>query len=121
MKNATSPCDEGRLRVLLDADERTAEFRIAAEHLESCGSCQSRLAELAAGQDEWAEAIRSLTLDEVDSQIEREQEERSWSAAGHRRPPSTWTDSMTSQLLAPPSHPEMRLACPLVPQRPSRA
>lgn len=107
MKHATSQCSDDRLHVLLDGEERNAEFRTAAAHLEACQNCQSRLAELAADHDEWAEARRLLTLDETDRTIESEQAQRSWDASGQLRPPRTWTESMTSQLLSPPSHPEM--------------
>ncbi len=83
------------------------DFRIATAHVESCATCQSRLAELAADNDEWSEAKSALTIDDSELHIEYEQEERSWSATGQRRPPNSWTASMTNQLLSPPSHPEM--------------
>lgn len=107
MTNSAPSCSDDQLEVLLHSDERAVEFRSAAEHLESCSSCQARLAELAADGNEWAEARLSLQVDEADVQIEREEEHRSWSTSGQRRPPKTWSDSMTSQLLSPPLHPEM--------------
>ena len=59
---------------------------------------------------EWVEAKNALALDHSDIPIELEQEERSWSTSGHRHPPKTWTDSMSSQLLSPPSHPDDHFA-----------
>ena len=47
MKNAASPCSEGQLHLLLHGGEHEDSYRCAAEHLETCTSCQSRLAELA--------------------------------------------------------------------------
>ena len=107
MKNTASPCGDERLRLLLYGDEEGTEFRDAVEHLQSCATCQSRFDELAASQAQWQEAKQSLTLDEADQSIDSEQANCSWSKSGHRRPPKTWTDSMSSQLLSPPSHPEM--------------
>jgi serine/threonine protein kinase len=107
MTNTASSCSDDRLQILLLRDEDDVDFRLAAEHVESCENCQSRLAELAAADEDWGEAKSALTLSDVDVSIELEQEERSWSTSGHRRPPKTWTVSMSSQLLSPPSHPEM--------------
>jgi len=107
MTDATSACNDDHLRVLLHDNEDSAEYKIAAEHLESCESCQLRLSELAADHDEWAEAKRSLAINAADEHIVREQGERSWYATGKRRPPTGWNDSMARQLLSPPSHPEM--------------
>lgn len=105
--NITTGCSDTRLRALLQSDEHDGEFRSAAEHVESCATCHARLEELAAGRDEWIEAKQLLAADPSESQIEREEEERSWSAFSHRRPSRAWTESMTQQVLAPPSHPEM--------------
>jgi serine/threonine protein kinase len=107
MKNTASPCSDETLRLLLYGEEDSAGFRDAVEHLQACETCQTRFDELAASRDEWQDAKQSLTFDEADELINSEQANRSWSASGHRRPPKTWTDSMSSQLLSPPSHPEM--------------
>jgi len=107
MINASSPCSDDRLRRLLDADDQDVESRIAAEHVESCATCQSRLAELAADRDEWAEAKRSLALDESDQRIEQEQAEWSWSTPRRLRASQEWTNWLATQMLSPPSHPEM--------------
>ncbi len=103
LNNATKLCDDDHLRVLLDGDETSDVFRSTAKHLETCASCQTRLLELAADGDEWSTAKESLSSDE----IELERAERSWSTLGHRRAPKTWTESMSTQLLDEPSHPEM--------------
>lgn len=107
MNHATSPCSDERLQTLLHGEEHDPEFRDAAGHLESCLRCQSRITELAADDDTWSEAVQFLVLDKTDSQIEQEQASRSWSSSSHRTASTAWSDSIASQLLSPPSHPEM--------------
>ncbi len=108
MNNGTVlPCSDGRLEILLYSGEESAEYRIAADHLESCRTCQTRLSELAANEGEWAKATRSLRMNEEDEQIERERAESAGSTACQEKPSVTWSDSMARQLLSPPSHPEM--------------
>src|ERR1700722_19276010 len=54
-------CDDVRLeRVLLDADEASAEFAETARHLESCSRCRERLAELSGADDLVKEACDTL-------------------------------------------------------------
>jgi hypothetical protein len=107
MKRSTSPCSDDQLRVLLHGTDQDEDYRNAAGHLECCSRCQSRLAELAGSGDEWSEVRQSLTGDEMDRQIESEQAGRAWNTSVYRGRTVTWTDSLSSQLLAPPSHPEM--------------
>ncbi len=107
MNNATLPCDDERLRLLLYGEEQSQEFRAAVEHLQACSSCQSRLDEIAADQDEWAGAKQLRARDDTDRLIDSEECDRTWSRSGQRLAPTTWTESMASQLLAPPAHPEM--------------
>ena len=82
MTGTASSCSDDRLQVLLDGNEQDADFRSAAEHLESCPRCQSRLPELAADHEDWDRAKRSLLMDKTDELIERERSERTWSVAG---------------------------------------
>jgi eukaryotic-like serine/threonine-protein kinase len=103
---SVTPCDEQRLRTLLNAEEDTADFRTAAEHVESCPRCQSRLSDLAASGDEWAEASRLLAEDEGDADLTAELPARPWKA-DHAAAATTWTETMARQLLSAPSHPEM--------------
>ncbi len=107
MKNATSLCSDESLRLLLYGDEQGSQFEAAQRHLDTCTDCQLRFDELAAGQEEWAEAKRLLAVGEAERLLTDEEADRSWSVAGHRHPPKEWSDSMASQLLSPPSHPEM--------------
>lgn len=43
-------CNDSRLKVLLSDDEGSAEFRSAANHVESCTRCQQRLLEMSGDQ-----------------------------------------------------------------------
>src|SRR5689334_11837150 len=103
----TTLCNDQRLQTILHADDGSAEFRVAAEHVESCANCQTRLTELAAGADEWREARRCLEICETDDQYSAEFIQRSGSRAQQRTRTLSWTDTLSRQLLAPPSHPEM--------------
>jgi serine/threonine protein kinase len=54
-------CDDVRLqKVLLNADEASAEFVETARHLESCPRCRQRLAELSGADDLVKEACETL-------------------------------------------------------------
>jgi serine/threonine protein kinase len=95
-------CGDERLRVLLEQNEDSAEFRAAAHHVEQCPGCQQRLEELAAEgavggklRSMLAQCGRSLSTDV---------------------PPPTFSDQEDSpfdrdnpdlEFLAPGSHPEM--------------
>ncbi len=100
-------CDDVDLRQLLAGDDSAA-----AQHVETCARCQSRLAEMAAGEADWQEARRLLATDDVDALLAAEARERPWSDAiqtsdMHGPRNTIWTETMARQLLAPPSHPEM--------------
>jgi serine/threonine protein kinase len=105
MNQTFSPCDDERLRVLLSDDGESDDSRAAAEHVEHCASCQSRLSQRAADDEAWSEASRLLTEDIESAQFIAEQRERPWHEGA--RGPAAWTESMARQLLSPPSHPEM--------------
>src|SRR5689334_19180813 len=107
MKSNELKCDDARLRQLLAADDAAA-----TAHVETCERCQSRLAEMAASNDDWQEARRLLTTNDVDALLAAEARERPWSEAVqtsdmHGSRNTVWTETMARQLLGPPSHPEM--------------
>jgi serine/threonine protein kinase len=104
---ASSNCNDVQLRQLLAGDDDRA-----AVHIEECPRCQARLAEMAASNDDWQEARRLLTTNDVDALLAAEARERPWSESiqtsdlhGPRN--TVWTETMARQLLGPPSHPEM--------------
>lgn len=57
-----SQCSDDQLRILLQSDsgEDSAEFRSVATHVDRCDTCQNRLGELAAEDEEWDEAHEML-------------------------------------------------------------
>lgn len=107
MKKFSESCSDEMLQTLLHENEDSSDFHIAAEHVEECPACQTRLTNLAAGDDEWKVAEQSLVANDFNTTIERECAERSWSDLDPSRPPASWNDAMSKQLLSPPSHPEM--------------
>jgi serine/threonine protein kinase len=113
MKTYLESCDDNRLRMLLNADEDSNEFAAAASHVDSCPHCQTRLTELVAETDEWAEARELLNLGEADAGFASESRDCIWSSAAGLSTTTnsptlpTWTEAMIRQVLAPPSHPEM--------------
>lgn len=84
MQNQRTQCDDGRLAILLNGDERSDEFQQAASHLESCEHCQQQLTRLAADRDTWRDVAESLRDEDVANPAE-----------------------IALDFLAPPSHPEM--------------
>ncbi len=117
MNRSKTSCSDDRLRSLLGDDEHSPAFRQAAQHVESCASCQTRLEHLAADAPLWREARTMLTRPasgsggRADEQAgeradnltgDSESDRRRWNGR-----PAVWTDSMAQQLLSPPSHPEM--------------
>lgn len=100
-------CNDSTLNALLDADEETGEYSadlsIAAQHVEICSHCQSRLSELAGDAAHWHEAQQWLSTGGV------ENPEYAESLAARKRcnRPAAWTDAMAKSLLSAASHPEM--------------
>lgn len=107
MRSHNRPCDEQRLQTLLTAEEDTAEYRAAAEHLETCASCRDRLSDLAGDPRAWDEARGMLVCDETDAEIKQEETARPWYRFLSGSQAHGWTESLVRQLLSPPSHPEM--------------
>jgi serine/threonine protein kinase len=105
MTSIAHSCNDDLLRILLDEDdEQSSEFRSAAEHVDSCPKCQTRLEQLAADCDDWNETRQQLRAVESDSAIDGEQPEHRWKSS---KSSNAWTESMAKLLLAPPRHPEM--------------
>jgi hypothetical protein len=109
MPNYSQSCNDAHLRQILAG---AGEDRAVAEHLETCPRCQSKLAELAGGADDWQDASRLLATDEADALLAAEARERPWregiqSGGTQGQKPTAWTEMMAKQLLGPPSHPEM--------------
>lgn len=105
-----SLCSDEQLRFLLqsDSDEGSAEFHSASTHVDHCGTCQTRLGELAAEEGEWDEAHEMLVaVNEIREQGDSQPRTGSWHASRWQRRPTAWTESMARQILSPPSHPEM--------------
>lgn len=106
--NPTLNCSDDILRLLLQEDEQSGDYRDAARHVDSCPHCQQRIGELAAEDDEWHEAHEMLLVGDesgsgnIDSVSGHERSRRRW-----QRRPTAWTETMARQLLSPPSHPEM--------------
>jgi serine/threonine protein kinase len=112
VKGTARNCDDQRLQALLDSSATGIEAEAAADHVETCPRCQSRLSELAAANDEWQEARRLLATDAEEAKLAAEARERPWSSGIESgdtpaAKPAAWTESMARQLLGPPSHPEM--------------
>ena len=109
MSEQSSNCSEDRLRSLLQSDDDFGDdSQLAAKHIAECPSCQSRLEQLAAEPDEWSEARESLLSgDDHDEGRRAAMSGRPWARRRWQHRTTAWTESMSRQLLSPPSHPEM--------------
>ncbi len=106
MNRAESACCDDRLRLLLQAEDDSHEYRLAMQHVDECARCQARLEQLAADRQVWQEAQAVLTAEGCDQRVAAGVESP-WRPSRWNRRPTAWTESMARQLLAPPSHPEM--------------
>ena len=106
MNRSYTVCDDDRLRLLLQAEEDSREYRLAMQHVDACARCQTRLEQLAADQHVWQEAQAVLTAEGCDQRVAADVESP-WRPSRWNRRPTAWTESMARQLLGPPSHPEM--------------
>jgi eukaryotic-like serine/threonine-protein kinase len=103
-------CDDVRLeRVLLNADEATAEFAETARHLESCPRCRERLTELSGAEGLVKEVCETLR-DGGEPTLERKEGPASIVVSvepllGEDTPIDCETVSL--DFLEPASHPEM--------------
>ena len=97
MSNSAT-CDDQRLLSILRDGLSSDEADQAAVHLESCDYCQERLQHLAASAEEWKHAAKVLSDPGSGPLAE---------SVATRVGVTSWSESMASQLLSPPSHPEM--------------
>ncbi len=106
MIRSDTACNDDRLRLLLQAEEDSREYRLAMQHVDTCARCQTRLEQLAADQQVWQEAQAVLTAEGGEERADPDVESP-WRPSRWNRRPTAWTELMARQLLAPPSHPEM--------------
>ncbi len=107
MNDAIDHCSDDRLRLLLESNGADADYQDVAAHLDTCESCQRRIETLAADDASWVQARNALDLDDTETCIEREQQDRDWYSQAGRNVSNSRAERLTQHLLAPPSHPEM--------------
>lgn len=100
-------CNDEQLSPLLYADEGSAEYENALQHVEQCERCRQRLEQLAATKEMWQQSQTALCSDEWDERLQESASETAWHRLQQPSPATAWTESMAKQLLQPPSHPEM--------------
>jgi serine/threonine protein kinase len=106
MNSRSGPCREIDLDVLLDGDETSEQFRVAARHVDACSECQERLTELSGDSGHWAVQREML------SPVEGDEPESGSLHRQHSAESALWRRSAVDaatvkELLAAPSHPEM--------------
>lgn len=107
MKQFAANCNDERLRMLLQSEDASDEYLTAADHVERCAACQSRLVDLAADQDQWSTVRDLLATTDAEREWAAEEQTRPWNARADEDPVDSWNESLARQLLNPPSHPEM--------------
>lgn len=102
-------CDDRQLLAILETDGGAVEHESLLDHVEICEHCQSRLQELAAGDDDWIRAGSVLSeTDDDDQRTDSEFDPTSLPRFARQAEGSPdWNEEMVRQLLEPPSHPEM--------------
>ena len=106
MRSSRQPeCDESRLAVLLEGDDRSDAYRRSAEHVESCAHCRERLTALAADGATWREVSDLLGGYENDVDVDEDRTE----SRDFERLADASSDSINARLdfLSAPTHPEM--------------
>ncbi|MEZ6126285.1 MAG: serine/threonine-protein kinase [Planctomycetaceae bacterium] len=108
--NTANICSDDLLKLLLSDHDDSQDWRRAMTHVDECPACQARLEQLAADDAVWRDAQDLLSSQQEDAN--RAADGAPDRNANHhrdrsRRWPTAWTDSMTRQMLSPPSHPEM--------------
>jgi serine/threonine protein kinase len=106
MNVRSGPCREIDLDVLLDGDETSEQFRVAARHVDVCAECQERLTALSGDTGHW------LAQREMLSPIEGDEPGSGLLCRRHAPESASWRRSAVDaatvkELLAAPSHPEM--------------
>ncbi|MDB5342763.1 MAG: prkC 8 [Schlesneria sp.] len=102
-------CHDARLKQLLAADESSAEYQVAANHVEGCSRCQQRLVELTDDHTFLVELRETLQASDeaepyrasINSSVVISVEANGMMDAGAESEP------VSLDFLAPPSHPEM--------------
>ncbi len=64
MNRNPTVCNDEQLSPLLYADEGSAEYENALQHVEQCDRCRSRLEQLAATKEMWQQSQTALCSDE---------------------------------------------------------
>ena len=103
-------CNDGRLQVLLNADEDSTEFQSAAKHVEFCQPCQQRLAELSGDETLLQEVRDTLCVEEKADGYKRHANSSVVISIEHSHDDDdfgTECEPVSLDFLAPPSHPEM--------------
>ena len=98
-------CDDEKLIAVLSNSDEAADHQEIVEHIEQCSRCQQRFDELAAGAQDWTKVRQALLNHDPDS--ENAAGSAKWDFSLQNEGPIAWTESMASQLLSPPSHPEL--------------
>ncbi len=104
-EHAESHLSATELQVLLNEDEAHDVYRRAANHLEHCAHCQSKLTTLAGDAGSWSET-QSLLSSEWEPRWQPDLSASSISVSGPTFDPSMIEDHVAN-LLGTPSHPEM--------------
>src|ERR1700745_3805133 len=104
-EHAESHLSATELQVLLNEDEAHDVYRRAADHLEHCELCQSKLTALAGDAGSWSET-RSLLSSEWGLRWQPDLSASSISISGATFDPATIEEHILN-LLGTPSHPEM--------------
>jgi len=114
MTARSGPCQDVDLVVLLDGDDTSEEFHLAANHIDTCADCQRRLTALSADANHWIdqrELLQPVEGDVTESGFVNRYHSpelatcRSDDVYSRRR--SVVDASTVRELLAAPSHPEM--------------
>lgn len=106
-------CHDDRLQILLSADEESAEFQLAAQHVEICEPCQLRLGELSGDENLLQEVRDTLRTDGETETYKRHSSSSVVISVEHSYDDDSGTDFGTEcepvslDFLSPPSHPEM--------------
>ncbi len=99
-------CSDELLLGILNQDAGFST-ELGLQHLDNCVHCQARIEELAANEQQWTlarEGLCSRVEGNLDIENNFASPMRFIPIAEHS---SDWMDTMTKQLLQPPSHPEM--------------
>jgi eukaryotic-like serine/threonine-protein kinase len=100
----TQSCDSVRLAALLFAEEDSAEFRAAQDHVETCPHCQDKLAKTAADDGQWSEVRDLLGSDAADFEYPRfDNPSRDIRPSGS----NGYATRIKLDFLAPPTQPDL--------------